>query len=82
VTDDCDRAAFWTRVEFRPFGHPCKPKFVRYKVARPRRFAVLLNRYPFSVIGVGVICGAHCYSLRWATPARYKPRRAGVLRDG
>lgn len=74
MTDDYDRAAFWKPVEFRPLGHPCRPRFVRYKVARPRRFAVMLNRYPFSVIGIGVVIATRCYSLRWATPARYEPR--------
>jgi hypothetical protein len=75
MTDDYNnRAALWTRAEFRPLGHLCWPRFTRYKVARPKRFAVGLNRYPFSVIGVGLVIGTRCYSLRWATPARYTPK--------
>jgi hypothetical protein len=44
-------------------------RFTRYRVATPRRLAVMLNRYPSGVIGAAVIVGSHCYSLTWATPA-------------
>jgi len=61
----------WQRGEFRPLGHFHRPTYLRYRVGDPKRFKVGLNRYPFSIIGAGVVVGKWCYSVKWSEPAKY-----------
>ena len=64
----------WRVLEFRPLGHPIRPRMRRYQVAHPG-YRFVLNTYPGSVIGVAVVLGRWAYSLQWARPARYEPVR-------
>jgi hypothetical protein len=62
----------WFAME-RPkrFGHLCRPRLSFPLVADPG-FRVVLNRYPFSVIGVQVVVwDRRSVSLVWGRPIRY-----------
>jgi hypothetical protein len=65
----------WRRAEFRPLGRLHRPRFHRYRPADPRPCFVL-NRYPGSLIGVGIVLGGWCWSVKWARPAKYEPHPA------
>lgn len=66
------KATTWRRTEVRPLGHLHRPRLYRYRPAdtRPR---LLLNRYPFSVIGAGVVLRGWCWCVKWADAAGYEP---------
>ena len=47
----------------RPKFH--RPEFYRYRVAKPRRFYFMLNRYGLQVIGVACVLGKFAYCVKW-----------------
>jgi len=44
------------------------PRLTVYRVADPRRFEVLWNRYSTGTIGATLIVGSRCFSLQWRRP--------------
>lgn len=55
----------WYRDEVRKRWH--RPRFYRHRVADPRWFAPMFNRYPHHKIGAGVVVGSWAYCVKWAS---------------
>lgn len=61
------------RFEFRW----ARPRLTTYRAAPPKRAALVLNRYPGVVIGVGLVLGSRVLSLTWGKPGKVIHKRGG-----